>query len=249
MSTKKAEATGAAAQPLRVGMTAWAAVELEQVKSQTGDMRFGNRKHDIGVVVKVLDDMRTVVVFKNAYSAVSGLKVEWAKYTDRRFCVQPSLLLSANPTRACKDHSELYKAVDALKRREPNLTAKQAHGLVCTSFSEAPTLSAVKHCLQLLRQRNHCPLVHALSLDLLELIAELLPLTALLQLSATCGELRDALMDTRLMRSEANVKAHDMSALMGRPPVVQAKIPDDESDVSNDEGSSNYDSSSDDEGD
>ena len=201
---------------LRVGMPVWAAVELEQVKDDRGSLRFGNRKHDVGVVVGLPSGSTARVVFKNLYASYSGDKVGWATHKDRRFLVERSLLLAANPTiPPRKGPTELCNAVRNLKWQQPDLTAKQVFEQVCTlaSLPEPATLAAVKRCLKHLQQHKRCPLFALLPPDTFTLIADKVPLAALLNLAATCSEARDVLTHTRLERSKAAVEANDQRQL------------------------------------
>ena len=201
---------------LRVGMPVWAAFGLEQVKDNCGSLRFGNRKHDVGVIVSLPSGSEARVVFKNLYATYSGDKVGWATHKDRRFLVERSLLLAANPTITPREGpSELYKAVRDIKWQQPNLTAKQVFEEVCTlaSLPEPATLAAVKRCLKLLQQHKRCPLLALLPPDAFTLIADEMPLAALLNLSATCSEAREVLTHTRLGRSKAVVEANDQRNL------------------------------------
>ena len=120
----------------------------------------------------------------------------------RRSIQARSLLLTANPaTPPRKGPSELHKVVRDLKWQQPHLTAKQVHEQVCASalLPEPASLAAVKRC----------PLLHLLPHDLFTLIANELPLAALLNLSTTCSEAREVLTHTRLERSKEAVEATD----------------------------------------
>ena len=201
---------------LRVGMPVWTAVELDEVRDSLGSLRFGNRKHDVGFVVGLPSGLEATVVFKHAFASYSGFKVEWATHADRRRRVERSLLLAANPTiPPRKGPSELYNAVRDIKGQQPNLTAKQVFEQVCTlaSLPESATLAAVKRCLKHLQQHKRCPLLALLPPDTFTLIADKVPLAALLNLAATCSEARDVLTHTRLERSKAAVEANDQRQL------------------------------------
>lgn len=130
----------------------------------------------------------------------------------RRSIQARSLLLTANPaTPPRKGPSELHKVVRDLKWQQPHLTAKQVHEQVCASalLPEPASLAAVKRCLELFLQCKRCPLLHLLPHDLFTLIANELPLAALLNLSTTCSEAREVLTHTRLERSKEAVEATD----------------------------------------
>ena len=177
-------------------------------------MRFSNRKHDVGVVVGLpsRSTARVSVVFKNLYATCSGDKIVWATYMDRRCNVERSLLLAADPPiPSRKGTTELCNAVRNLKWQQPDLTAKQVFEQVCTlaSLPESATLAAVKRCLKHLQQHKRCPLLALLPPDTFTLIADKVPLAALLNLAATCSEARDVLTHTRLERSKAAVEAND----------------------------------------
>ena len=217
------QAPGASVE-LRVGMPVWAAKPLEDVidaytfTRRGWCLHFGIRKHDVGVVVDLPSGSDATVVWKNLYMhwddtytiRDKGEKVEWAAYKDRRCNVERSLLLASNPIISPrKGPTELYNTVRDLKGQQPNLTAKQVLEQVCApaSLPEPATLSAVKRCLKLLQQHKRCPL--RLTADAFTLIADEMPLAALLNLSATCSEARDVLTHTRLERSKAAVEAND----------------------------------------
>ena len=181
-------------------------------------MRFSNRKHDVGVVVGLpsRSTARVSVVFKNLYATCSGDKIVWATYMDRRCNVERSLLLAADPPiPSRKGTTELCNAVRNLKWQQPDLTAKQVFEQVCTlaSLPESATLAAVKRCLKHLQQHKRCPLLALLPPDTFTLIADKVPLAALLNLAATCSEARDVLTHTRLERSKAAVEANDQRQL------------------------------------
>ena len=197
---------------LRVGMPVWTAVELDDVRDSLGSLRFGNRKHDVGFVVGLPSGLEATVVFKHAFASYSGFKVEWATHADRRRRVERSLLLAANPTIPPRTGpSELYKVVRNLKSKQPNLTAKQVHEQICAlaPLPEPATLAAVKRCLKLLQQHKCCPFLALLPPDAFTLIADEMPLAALLNVSATCSDAREVLTHTRLERSKVAVEAND----------------------------------------
>ena len=193
-------------------MPVWTAVELDDVRDSLGSLRFGNRKHDVGFVVGLPSGLEATVVFKHAFASYSGFKVEWATHADRRRRVERSLLLAANPTIPPRTGpSELYKVVRNLKSKQPNLTAKQVHEQICAlaPLPEPATLAAVKRCLKLLQQHKCCPFLALLPPDAFTLIADEMPLAALLNVSATCSDAREVLTHTRLERSKVAVEAND----------------------------------------
>jgi hypothetical protein len=210
----KVSAVEAPAAPveLRVGMTVWAAVPLDQVKNNRGSLRVANNRHDVGVVVGLCPKGVTVV-WRHVRAWNSGYKVEWATHSDRRSIQARSLLLTANPRIPPREGpSELYKVVSNLKGKQPQLTAKQVHEQVCASalLPEPASLAAVKRCLELLLQDKRCPLLNLLPDDLfIDEIANELPLAALLNLSTTCSKAREVLTPTRLERSKEAVEATD----------------------------------------
>ena len=192
-------------------MTVWAAAPLAQVKDKRGSMGFANRFGDVGVVVG-LRPSGVIVVWRHVRARNSGYKVEWATHSDRRSIQARSLLLTANPRIAPREGpSELYKVVSNLKGKQPQLTAKQVHEQVCASalLPEPATPSAVKRYLSLLQQHKRCRLLNLLPHDLFTLIANELPLAALLNLSTTCSKAREVLTPTRLERSKEAVEATD----------------------------------------
>ena len=210
-STVPAVQAPAALVELWVGMPVWAAPELEQVKDNRGSLRFATRKHDVGIVVGLPNMSTATVVWKQVFAVYSGYKVQWATHADRRFEVERSLLLAANPTPPRKGPSELHKVVRDLKWQQPHLTAKQVLEQICAlaPLPEPASLSAVKRSLKLLQQHKRCPFLALLPPDAFTLIANEMPLAALLNLSTTCSEAREILTHTRLERSKVAVEAND----------------------------------------